>query len=372
MPDKKSNKLKNFIDICKTNILHKILSKNMPVWIFGAGPFGRDLCEILKQENFDVHGFIETKPKQSFVSGLTVISWDSLTTDQKKGQLAIGIYNRSTPLIGLKDIAFAAGFLDIYMPWDLYSQFENQLGWRYWLSASSFYSKNIEFIERTYNLLEDEISKDTLLNICEFRMGLNNDYANFNHKDSQYFNDLTLKFFDGEKVDYVDGGAYNGDTFLELANLREIRSAYLFEPDPDNYKKLTQSLADFPNSAQCIPLALSDQYQMLSFSAGNGEGGAITEFGTVHIAAVGLDQILGNVGINFIKFDVEGGEIKAINGSRNIIKKSKPILAISLYHKPQDLWEIPLLINEIYSGYKFYIRQHFFNSFDSVLYCIPK
>jgi hypothetical protein len=79
-----------------------------------------------------------------------------------------------------------------------------------------------------------------------------------------------------------------------------------------------------------------------------------------------------NKKIHFIKFDVEGGEIEAIIGAKNLILENRPVLAISLYHRPVDLWEIPELLQKLCINYSFYIRQHFFNSFDSVIYAIPR
>ena len=88
---------------------------------------------------------------------------------------------------------------------------------------------------------------------------------------------------------------------------------------------------------------------------------------------VSLDQLFPNVhNLSFIKLDLEGGEFKAINGAKRLIRNSRPVMAVSIYHKPQDIWEIPLLLSEYCEDYNFYIRQHNFNSFDSVLYAVPK
>jgi hypothetical protein len=92
----------------------------------------------------------------------------------------------------------------------------------------------------------------------------------------------------------------------------------------------------------------------------------------MHIAAVALDEILPNIKIDFIKLDVEGAEAQVIDGARKMINRCRPVLAISLYHKPNDLWELPELLFDLCPGYDFYIRQHYFNSFESVLYAIPK
>ena len=75
--------------------------------------------------------------------------------------------------------------------------------------------------------------------------------------------------------------------------------------------------------------------------------------------------------VDLIKLDVEGGEASALVGARDVINRCRPTLALSAYHKPDDLWELPRLINTITDGYSFFLRQHYFNSFDVVLYAVP-
>jgi len=82
--------------------------------------------------------------------------------------------------------------------------------------------------------------------------------------------------------------------------------------------------------------------------------------------------MLPTTNIDFIKLDVEGAEAQVLNGARNAIQRCRPVLALSLYHNPQDLWTLPELIFEICEDYNFYIRQHYHNSFESVFYAVPK
>lgn len=349
----------------------RLLVQAKPIWIFGAGQFGRDVCAALRQKGFDVHGFIESKPLNDKVLDLPVVSWDQLRPHQLAAQLVIGIFNRAMPLDRLEEIARSAGFSNIFMPWNIYTQFGDQLGWRFWLSSADVMLANLPAIERTYGSMADDESRRCLLEICAFRLGQFTPYASCTHAEDQYFNDLTLNPLAGKKVSFVDGGAYNGDTFLELISKSKVSSAYLFEPDPDNFKALTNATKACAVPVVCLPLAVSDRYSILSFNAGNGEAGSISENGSAHIAAAALDEVLSGHHVNFIKLDVEGAEIPALKGAAQLIKLSRPVLAISLYHRPEDIWEIPEQLSLICEDYSFYIRQHYFNSFDSVLYAIP-
>jgi FkbM family methyltransferase len=219
--------------------------------------------------------------------------------------------------------------------------------------------------------LSDDISKSCLLDIVAFRLGLNTPYGSFHHADRQYFNSITLGALQGRPIRFVDGGAYNADTYLELCRLTDVQEAHLFEPDPTNYSQLVANTSLQAGKVQCLPLGLSDRYGILSFDAGNGEGASITENGSAHIAVVALDTVLAGHSVDFIKLDVEGAELHALQGARQLIKSSRPVLALSLYHRPEDLWELPLELAVVCKDYRFYIRQHFSNTFDSVLYGIP-
>ncbi|WP_286153226.1 FkbM family methyltransferase, partial [Sporofaciens musculi] len=74
--------------------------------------------------------------------------------------------------------------------------------------------------------------------------------------------------------------------------------------------------------------------------------------------------------VTYIKMDIEGSEIPALEGARNIITKHKPKLAICSYHMLDDLWNIPMKIHEICPDYKFYIRCHTPVLYDKVLYAV--
>ena len=346
------------------------LNKNKPIWIFGAGNFGRDLAKILIDEGFNLIGFVETKPKADQVLGLPVLAWDQLSLDNRKAQLAIGIFNRGMPLDALKELAEKSGFADIFMPWDLYEEFGESLGWRFWLSKPEVIINSLDSIKRTYDLLADDASKNCLLDILSFRLGLNTSYASFSHPENQYFNELTLPILKDKKVVYVDCGAYNGDTLAEISRDVNISQALLFEPDTQNFSDLVGNVKAMKLNASCIPCGVSDKYEVLTFSGG-GEGGAISESGSQRIVTVALDQVLPVGNIDFLKLDIEGAEAPALRGAKHLIERSRPVIALSLYHLPKDPWELPAVLQELCQDYSYFIRQHYFNTFESVLYAVP-
>lgn len=219
----------------------KVLGSDRPVWIFGAGLFGRDLCKALTLHGFTVAGFIESQPKASHIFELPVLSWAQWDDTQKSAPLCIGIFNRSTPLDHLESLAVEAGAQRIFLPWDLYPIVQADMGWRFWLDDAQLIDRNAEAFAQAYDCLEDESSKSGFLDIAAFRLGMQMPFGSFRHSENQYFNPLTLNALKGAPIRYVDAGAFNGDTYLELCALADVGSAYLFEPDAANYAQLVKN-----------------------------------------------------------------------------------------------------------------------------------
>jgi FkbM family methyltransferase len=347
------------------------LPNNQDIWIFGAGKFGRDLCSAMQLAGFTVAGFVETTPNTNSALGLPVINWQQWSPNNCTAPLFIGIFNRVMPLDQMEALARQAGARNVFFPWDFYHAFKKNLGWRFWLSESEGILSQTDQIAIALGCLSDDTSKLCLLDIVAFRLGINTKYGSFQHTENQYFNPITLDALKGRPIRFVDGGAYNGDTYLELCSFAEVEKAYLFEPDIANFSKLVNNVRSTPHVKYCYPLGLSESYRILSFNSGNGEGSSITDTGNVNIAVASLDDMLLGMAVDFIKLDVEGAELQALIGSSNLIKSSRPVLALSLYHLPNDLWELPLKLAQLCEDYRLYIRQHHFNSFDSVLYAVP-
>ena len=87
---------------------------------------------------------------------------------------------------------------------------------------------------------------------------------------------------------------------------------------------------------------------------------------------VSLDEILFGFHPNYIKFDVEGFEEEALCGMKKTILDNRPMLAVSVYHRPEDIFSLPLLLSSWNYPADFYLRMHMEHTFDTVLYVIPQ
>jgi hypothetical protein len=61
----------------------------------------------------------------------------------------------------------------------------------------------------------------------------------------------------------------------------------------------------------------------------------------------------------------------AILSGRKPVVLAAPILAVCIYHKQDHLWKVPLLINSLFDGYRFYIRSYMAGRLETVCYAVP-
>jgi len=354
------------------------LEPQRPLWIFGCGQFAQALAHALRMQDIPVAGFIQTQPENAQVLGLPVLDWQTLAEQCPNAQWLMGIFNPRCAYSELIAQAEQYGFTAPWMPWELYDLLGETLGWRFWLCQRANLLHHIERLTPLAMLLADDESRDTLLRLCAFRLGLDTDFSAWHSSDAHYFNRLTVPALLGRVVSYVDCGAYHGDTWAALLRQPDVvcGQAVLLEPDPHNYAALVTCVAQHAWPQQCpicLPLAVADHHGILRFSSGNSASCALGAAGNSHVATVALDHLLPTQRVDFIKLNIEGTEALALQGMRQLIARSRPVLAVSIHHHPADLWELPELLQTLCTPhYCFYLRQHGLNGFDTVLYAIPQ
>ena len=188
----------------------------------------------------------------------------------------------------------------------------------------------------------------------------------------QYFDLPVLQELKGEYEVFVDGGCYdaaNSDMFAKWAG--DIpKKAYAFEPDENNFKICKAALEKIKGmSYELIPKGLWSCDSILNFCASADEASQLAEDGEEHIPVTSLDLAVDEK-VTFLKMDIEGAEYEALKGAERMIRKCRPKLAISIYHKLEDIWELPKLILSFCPDYTFYLRHYSLSSEETVLYAV--
>lgn len=231
----------------------------------------------------------------------------------------------------------------------------------------AFYEKHIDEINEVRDMLCDELSKKVFDNTVKFKLTGNVDLllACQTEKDEAYKNVLRL----GNNEIYMDLGAYDGDTIREFLNhTGGYEKIYAVEPNGRNFKKLCKNTSELKNT-ELFNICVSDKtdYELLPKNGGRsilGKANQRAESDTV-------DNILNGKRVTYIKFDVEGFESKAIDGTAETIKNYKPKMLVSCYHRSEDIFALALKVKKIRPDYKVYIRHNpYIPAWDTQFYFI--
>ncbi len=279
-------------------------------------------------------------------------------------QVIVAIHNRDNDLTPISDKLDNLGFNRVVSLVEFVNIFPDRQPFRYWLANNTLYNQAVGKIVEAISYMKDDLSVDNYLRILQFRMTGNSKLLKPPSFEDQY-EPLDCPEWP-EPMRLIDCGAFDGDTILSFARRFRLEAVAAFEPDPKNYANLVQNLKGMDSIN--IPCATGAENLLCKFETGLGEAGAVLSDGNAVIQCVKIDDILPSFRPTLIKMDVEGAELDTLLGAESLIRQFRPGLAISLYHKPTDLWEIPLLLQSWSLGYEFYLRCHRFNTFDSVLY----
>lgn len=225
-------------------------------------------------------------------------------------------------------------------------------------------------------ILEDKKSKTVFSNVIAGAITSDIDYYKYIAENTQYFPDIIKEQMSEEEI-FVDVGAYTGDSiqeFMDAVN-HKYKKIYAFEPDEKNMEVLRKNIAG---------------EQIILFQKGvgknngkafflNDKGGGGNEAAHVvkekneavsEVEIVRLDDAIQEK-CTYIKMDIEGMELDALAGAECLIRQYKPKMAISVYHRMEDMVEIPQFILNLDMGYKLYLRHYWnCNGTDTVLFAI--
>jgi len=176
----------------------------------------------------------------------------------------------------------------------------------------------------------------------------------------------------------VDCGAYDGDTLASwLAARGPTFARYVaLEPDPASRAQLVQLVRGLPNDVASritvLPWAVASAAGTARFSVTGTAASALAGDGGTVVECRRLDDVLDDgPAPTFVKMDIEGAELDALDGGRTVLAASRPRLALSAYHAQDHLWRLPLAVHELVPGHRLVLRPHNEEGWDLVLYAVP-
>ncbi len=237
------------------------------------------------------------------------------------------------------------------------------------LFTRAFYEAHLDEFAAVRALLSDGESRRIFDHILQFKLTGDIGYLLAAESDPDL---IWREILHPERIrTAADLGAYNGDTVRELIERSSgaVREIYCMEPDARNAKKLI-AYAESETGCRVIPLqkgAWEEETTLYFDRSGNRNASLLSNRSEVldparakmsEVPVTTLDNFLGGRSVDHIKYDVEGAEREALIGSRETIQKSYPTLTVSLYHRSEDLFALPLQIKRDHPEYRgYYLRR---------------
>ena len=326
-----------------------------PIVMYGMGNGADKILAVCEKYNITVSDFFAS---DGFVRGHSfhrkrVLSFSEAKEKYGKEMIILLSFGSSLPDV-------LSIFKNINEEYELYAPDIPVCGDN--LFTLEFFNANKENIIKARSLFFDELSKHIYDNVILYKLTGKINYL----FDAECDRNDTFTLINAQNIkSFADLGAYRGDTLAEMLEYAPyLEYAYAFEPDARTYKKLSAFCEGYGGSARLYPLnvaAWSREDTLIFNSSSNRNSGAFaptTNAKTVEIKANSLDNVLNGQPIDHIKYDVEGAEDQALDGSIKTVNAFHPSLTVSVYHRSEDIFAIPLKIHSIAPEYSLYLRRY--------------
>ncbi|SMF96418.1 methyltransferase, FkbM family [Methylomagnum ishizawai] len=349
-----------------------------PLVLYGAGKLGELAADMFAALGIDIAYAVDRAPPPSGLLGgrIPVLTPDQVPSRHKSSVL-LAVCVVTAPYRPLHDVLAASGWRRIRPVYDVLEAYADRLpmgnGW----FAGPLSAMDRACIVPVLAQWEDDTSRAAHLQILAWRC-LRQEWT-FDgapvQLDDRYFIPPMLAAL-GPQEHCLDAGAWDGTASQQF--LRRTGGACqtltAIEPDPDNARRLRGWVAGLPAElaarVRVLEYALGAEDGACAFAQGHGMASRLMAgaAGTTCVRALdGLD-----LPCTFAKLHLEGGELAALAGGLDFLRRNRPKLAVTVYHSRDGLWRIPALLMEGLGNYRFYLRLHGWCGTGAVAYAIPR
>ena len=361
-----------FVDEINTDLWEYLSKRGRPVVLYGMGDGADKIAAVLEEKHIPI---AEIMASDEFVRGHSFLGHrvkKLSEIEEQYGDNFIILVCFGTQLPDVMEHIY-----NVSKKHELYAPNVPVTGET--LFDLEFAKEHKSQLQSVYKMLADEQSKRVFENVIRYKLSGDLKYLRAVETPSAEKFDL-LEI--GIEETYVDLGAYDGDTLVEFLNetSMQFKKLYAMEPDGRSYRKLKRRLYMIsPALLECYNCGAWSEDTTAVFSLSKGRGSrAVSDTNNprhasrVHeVKMMKVDTMLQGGGASYIKFDVEGNEAGALQGAAETITNFKPKLNIALYHRSEDMFELPLLAAKLNKRYKLYMRHHpYIPDWDTNLYCI--
>lgn len=330
-------------------------------FVLGRGEYAASVARAIP-----IAGFVDDYTSEASFMGIPVISAIDLPDEA-----LVVVASMLRPSSALRSLEGTRAVALDYFAFERFSGLDLKPV-TFWSEFRDDYQRNRERYEIIRARLVDDDSRDVFDGLIRFRLTADVTALSRCKYDmvNQYFEDFLELAPEGES--FVDIGCFDGFTSLEFARRAPgFKHITAFEPSPENYSVVLKNLAPLGSDRVTVhECGLSDARAVVKFSAGHGSSSRVSDEGETSIRVARLDDI-DLPAVTMLKMDIEGAEIPALAGSLETIRKFRPRLAISVYHKAQDFWRIPEVIDSAGVDYELRLRHYTEGIDETVMFFLP-
>lgn len=340
-----------------------LAQSNKTVVLYGMGNGADKILDVCDAKGITVSGVFASDgfSRGNLFHGMPVMTWDAVKERWGAENVIVLLsFGTSRPEV-LENILRIHAEAELYVP-DVPAFGDT-------LFDGAFFDAHRGELAAARALLSDEESRRIFDLVLEYKLtGSLSCLLKARNSEDEVWNGLVHP---ASITSAADLGAYNGDSVRELIERSggTVREIFAMEPDARNYKKLSEYAAG-ETRARVTAVhagAWSEETTLTFEKSGNRNASfdrnrsqilAARPAKLCEIAAEPLDAVLGGRRVDYIKYDVEGSEREAIFGSCQTIEKYAPTLLVSLYHRSEDIFALPLLLHSQFPNYNaFYLRR---------------
>ncbi len=355
------------------------------LWIFGKGSFSVEAQDFLSGRSIQVLGVFDSQDfnKESLMAEIR-------NTNAITCPIVIAVFNHmDDPLDIIRDLR-ALGLRYFVSPAELVLSFPKEEFVKYFLTSKSVGMHDLEIEGFVRSKLEDKHSHDVLSGFLSYQIyGQFDSLLRSKSAEYQYLGESLPGIYSerwmssDRSLAFLDLGAFDGDTLRTIMKRRGLKRDDRFlciEPDKLSFNQLYDCVDSLglASQVQCLNVGVGERNEYVNFSHYGSLASSVVHLDSLErveddglIQVLTLNDLCAVFRPTHIKMDIEGAEQSAIRGGLSAIRKTRPHLAISIYHTPTDILEIPKILMQLLDDYSWFMRSYGAHGYDTIIYGLP-
>ncbi|MGO9109566.1 MAG: FkbM family methyltransferase [Thermoguttaceae bacterium] len=348
--------------------------------LFGAGGLGRKILRVLRSQKIEPLAFSDNAAALwgKDIDGLKVLSpVDAAARFGRSATFVVCVFSSGRAFLPIRKQLTEHSCANVVSFLPLFWKYPDECLPHLLVDLPHRMLSQRDDVWNAFILLADDSSRREY--VAQVRWRLRSDFEALPPPTDgdQYFPEDLFALTPDEL--FVDCGAFDGDTIQALVKRRtDFKKVVAIEPDPMNFDRLQRYLSSLPKAIRdrisLHRLGVGAENCVAHFEAVGTSGSSFSKQGGIEVECNALDHILDGCAPTFVKMDIEGAELDALRGASGLLHQSSAVWAVCVYHKPGDLWHVPLAISSYMhnNDCRFFLRKYVPEMWETVCYAIPR